>query len=335
MKKVAFALLWVSALVIGLLGLNRAMRRRDGNLKYSAFYAETQPVDVYFLGTSHVMDAVYPMELWRDHGIVSYNFGNPAETPEATYWTLRLALAQNKPKLVVMDVCYIDRAQREAGSAALSHLYLDEVPLSPEKLRAVWSLFPSGARAEFVFPLIANHGRWEELMGGAQNTTACLPCMRGAELRVGRAEPAPFTRTQKIDETDTPGKQAVRRIIELCQSEGIEVALIAVPYPAEEAKQRMMNSAQTLADAYGIPFYNLFDVEGLVDFETDCYDAMSHLNPDGAVKVTAWLGDVLSAAYDLPDRRGDAAYAHWDAALAEYEAVYEREWSGMSLLNRE
>ena len=113
------------------------------------------------------------------------------------------------------------------------------------------------------------------------------------------------------------------------------MALIAVPYPADEAKQRMMNSAQAIADEYGIAFYNLFDVEGLVDFDTDCYDAMSHLNPDGAVKVSAWLGETLSAAYDLPDRRGNAGYAHWDAALAEYEAIYEREWAGESLLTGE
>ena len=69
-----------------------------------------------------------------------------------------------------------------------------------------------------------------------------------------------------------------------------------------------------------------------MDFDTDCYDEASHLNPDGAVKVTAWLGETLSQTYDLPDRRGDAAYAHWDEALAEYEEIYARDWSAMSLL---
>ena len=332
MKKMCFAVLWVSALVIGLLGLNRAMRREDGDLKYSAFYAETQPIDVYLLGTSHVMDGIYPMELWRDYGIVSYNMGNSAETMEATYWTLRLALQKNKPKLAVVDVCYIDREQRISGNLPLSHIFMDTVPLSIEKLRAIWSLFPEGSRAEFVFPLAASHGRWEEMLDGVQKTTDCVPCMRGAELRIGRAVPDPFTRTQEIDTTDTPGKQALRRIIELCQSEGIEVALIAVPFPAPEERQRMMNSVQEIADAYGVPFYNLFDVEGLVDFDTDCYDEASHLNPDGAVKVTAWLGETIRATYDLPDRRGDAAYAHWDEALAESEEIYARDWSAMSLL---
>ena len=335
MKRMCFAGVWLFALVVCLLGLDQTMRREDSDLKYSAFYAETQPIDVYFLGTSHVIDGIYPMELWHDYGIVSYNLGNSAETMEATYWTLRLALQKNKPKVAVVDVGYVDRAQSISANLPLSHTYLDSVPLSVEKLRAIWSLFPEGSRAEFVFPLAVHHTRWEEFLDGVQKTTDCVPCMRGAELRVGRIAADSFQRTLERDETDTPGKQALRRIIELCRDEGIEVELIGLPYPAEAERQQMMNSVQSIADEYGVQYHSLFDVEGLVDFYTDFCDGISHLNPDGAVKVTGWLGEMLSESYDLPDRRGDPAYAHWNEALAEYEALYEREWSAMSLLNRE
>lgn len=335
MKRMCFAGVWLLALVVCLLGLDRAMRREDSDLKYSAFYAENQPIDVYFLGTSHVIDGVYPMELWRDYGIVSYNLGNSAETMEATYWTLRLALQKNKPKVAVVDVGYVDRAQSISANLPLSHTYLDSVPLSVEKLRAIWSLFPEGSRAEFVFPLAVHHTRWEEFLDGVQKTTDCVPCMRGAELHTDRIAAESFQRTLERDETDTPGKQALRRIIELCRDEGIEVELIGLPYPAEAERQQMMNSVQSIADEYGVQYHSLFDVEGLVDFYTDFCDGISHLNPDGAVKVTGWLGEMLSESYDLPDRRGDPAYAHWNEALAEYEALYEREWSAMSLLNRE
>ena len=332
MKRVFGVILWLALLAACLLGLERFFRRGDGAMKYSAFFEETQPIDVFFLGTSHVMDAVYPMELWRDHGVTSYNLGNPSETPEATYWTLRLALETQKPKLVLMDVCYIDRAQAELGNYALSYVFLDEVPLSLLKLEAIWSMFPEGERAAYVWPLYYSHGRWEEMILGGADTTACTPAMRGAELRIGRAEPSPFVRTTQVDPQDTPGKQAVRRIIELCQQEGIKIALMAIPYPADEAKQRMMNSAQQIADAYDVPFYNLFDVEGLVDFETDCYDAMSHLNPDGAFKVSAWLGERISRDFALPDHRGEAAYAHWNEALAEYELMVKTQWADQSML---
>ena len=41
----------------------------------------------------------------------------------------------------------------------------------------------------------------------------------------------------------------------------------------------------------------------------------------GAEKFTAVFGDYLSQNLDLPDRRGDAAYARYDSSVAQYEAA--------------
>ena len=53
-----------------------------------------------------------------------------------------------------MDVCYIDKAQRDAVYS-LEHLFLDAVPLSLTKWQAVRALFPEARRAEYIFPLAA------------------------------------------------------------------------------------------------------------------------------------------------------------------------------------
>ena len=94
-----------------------------------------------------------------------------------------------------------------------------------------------------------------------------------------------------------------------------------------------INRAQLIAERYDISFVNLLDVPGLVDFETDCYDQASHLNPDGATKVTAYLGQWLSQTGVLEDHRGDETYAHWDAALAEYVLLRDAKWGEMTLLH--
>lgn len=315
---------WLLALVICLAGLDRVMRRGDGAQKYERFFSEQGEFDIFFLGTSHIMDAVYPPLLWRDYGLTSYNLGNAAETMEATYWTLRLALDYHTPKAVVVDVCYADRAQADTTNYETGHLFLDELPLSVLKLRAIRALFPKGRRAEFVFPFVAYHNRWEELLSGNGRgmVDAAYPFMYGAELRAGRSDPAPYERTTASDETETPGREALRAIIGLCRERGIEVALTAIPYPAEAQRQRAMNGIQGLADACGVEYLNLFDVQGLIDFSTDCYDPMSHLNPNGAVKVTAYLGAWLAGNLCLSDKRGDPAYASWNEALAEYERCY-------------
>ena len=41
--------------------------------KNGDFFRVADECDVLFLGTSHVTMAVYPMELWHDYGITSYN----------------------------------------------------------------------------------------------------------------------------------------------------------------------------------------------------------------------------------------------------------------------
>ena len=335
MKAYIRAAVWLLALIFCLFGMDHALRRGDGKLKYQAFFEEKMDYDVFFLGTSHMMDAVYPIELWRDYGITSYNLGNTAEPMDNTYWTLRLASKYHVPKVVVIDMAYLDRIQAtQMHTYQFAHGFLDEIPLSLDKIRAVWAVFPEGKRAEFVFPLALYHTRWEELFDGpVQANTDAVPCMLGAELRVGRSEPAPFVRTQEMAQQTLAGEPALREIISLCREKGIMPVLTGIPYPADEAQQQVINRAQTLANELNVQYVNLFDAEGLVDFETDCYDPASHLNPDGATKVTAYLGAWLSEQCALEDKRGDVRYAHWNAALAEYEQLRKAQWSEMSLID--
>ena len=58
------------------------------------------------------------------------------------------------------------------------------------------------------------------------------------------------------------------------------------------------------------------------DYASDLTDT-SHCNRWGAEKVTSYVGAYLKENYDLPDRRGDAAYASaWDAAYERYASAH-------------
>lgn len=334
LKKAFCVLAWVLALCVCLLAADRLTRRDDSERKYGPFFEEKQDIDVLFLGTSHVLDGVSPMELWRDFGVTSYNMGNSSEPLDVTEWVLRIAMQTHKPKVAVIDVYYIDRRVDEEWMYAYRHLFLDAVPLSPLKVDAVRATLPKSEWLEFLMPFSLYHGRWEELLGGtAERNVDCEPCMMGGEFRIDRAVVLPYARTTLADESEQPGEQALVRIAALCRENGIEPVFIAIPAPVSEEEQKHMNRVHALAAELGVPFVNLFDVEGLVDFDTDCYDYLGHMNPDGATKITAYLGQWLTAHYDLTDRRGDAAYAHWNDRLALYEAAREAQWGEMTLLD--
>lgn len=331
MKRYAKVVLWLLVFCAGLFVMDRVMRRDDGKERYNLFFEDQAGFDVFLLGNSHVLDGVYPIEMWRDHGIVSFNFGNTGEPLCNTYWTLRLLLPYGKPKVALIDVSYIDRIKT---SYTFAHEFMDQLPLSAEKIRAVYALFPEGRRQEFLFPLSLYHTRWEEFIDGVPDRYMTVyPCMFGAELRTGRHEPDAFTRTTKMAEEPSACEPWLRDIIELCRAEGVEPVLMVVPFPAAESMQEHINRVQLVADEYGVSFLNLFDVPGLVDFDTDCYDPASHLNPDGATKVTRYVGQWLSDHCDLPDRRSDPRYAHWHDALETYTQLRRDVWSGQSLID--
>ncbi|MFR2149668.1 MAG: hypothetical protein ACLS7Z_03410 [Christensenellales bacterium] len=130
------------------------------------------------------------------------------------------------------------------------------------------------------------------------------------------AHPAAFTRTTEMDLTETEGRGRWRRSSSY-RAEGIEAALLAVPYPADEAKQRMMNSAQAIADQYGVPFTTcLTEARGWILR----WIATTRLptQPGRRGKVSAYLSERLAADFDLPDHRQDAAFSAWDDAVSAY-----------------
>ncbi|MCR4707172.1 MAG: hypothetical protein K5746_04405 [Clostridiales bacterium] len=331
MKKFFYALGWTFLFAACLLFLNHFFLRKDAQEKYGRFFSEERTYDVLFFGTSHIMDAVLPPVLWESCGLSSYNLGNPAETMEATEWTVRLALARHKPRAVVVDTAYIARDQETDGVQSLAHLFYDAVPLSAEKIRATAVLFPDGKWPAFLFPLVAYHTRWESMMTGRDEPmTDCKPWLFGAEIRPGRAEPAAFARTQEENTAETKGKSALRRIVSFCREQGVLPVLTAVPYPAEPEAQRWINSARLLAEELGVPFFNLFDGD-TVNFGTDCYDPGSHLNPDGAVKVTRALGEALSPL--LPPRAHTQEEENdFAEAVRLFHLQWQEEWAPESLL---
>lgn len=332
-KKVFRVILWLSALCVCLALADRLTRRDDGARKYGPFFEDQQDYDVLFLGTSRVLDGISPMELWRDYGITSYNMGNSSECLEVTEWVLRLALEYHTPRIAVIDVYYVDRPLDDAWAYTYRHMFYDEVPLSRSKIEAVRATLPEDHYLEFLMPFSLYHGRWEEILSGSTaRLVECEPFMMGSEMRIGRVVPLAYPTTTEAAQEELPGHDALRRIAALCRENGIEPVFVMLPAPISEQEQRNVRSVQAIADELGVPFLNMLDMSGVVNYETDCYDYLGHLNPDGASKVTAWLGQWLQNTYGLEDRRGSAVSAYWDENLALYEAYYEEQWADLSLL---
>ncbi|MCI8430749.1 MAG: hypothetical protein HFI16_10955 [Lachnospiraceae bacterium] len=326
LKVIVRCILFICVLAVVLGKTASVVGRKESYSKYADYYDRPEEFDVLFFGTSHVLRGVFPMELWNDYGIVSYNMSNNAETLAESYWVLRNTLDYSSPELVVIDLYKISMNEKigrdeETGELFKEYLhdYMDALPMSWTKLQAIWDLLPPGDRMEFLFDFSLYHERWSLL--GKEDFDPVKSPEKGAE---GYAEIVSTTgpvelATDVRNEENTLGKYYLEKMIELCQKKGIEVLLTCIPYGGiTEEDREWINSGYTIAEKYGISYANMLEEEELINYSIDCSDSNSHLNVSGGRKVTEYLGAYMTEHYEIPDRRNQKNCAEWFADYQNY-----------------
>ena len=314
------------------------VRRKESSYKYADFFdkAKNDQIDVLFMGSSHVINAVNPATLYRNYGITSYNMGGHGSVMQATYWELIEALDYCKPKWVVVDAYmlekdyqYLDVMEENADPGDINtsveqlHLNMDAWPLGRLKIAAVNDLIKDpDKRNQFLFDFIVYHDRWSELDENdyrALTGNADRNQLFGAEMRYD-VEKTPVTYPDPQEGAllsgHTVGQEYLRKIIDECQRDGIGVVVTYLPFCADTDDKIAANSAGAVAGEYGVPYINMLDKD-IIDIRTDLNDT-GHLNASGAEKVSRFLGQWLTDNADLADHRGDASYSDWQNKADAY-----------------
>ena len=314
--------------VAGIIYFSRVTDRRDDDYKYAPFFSEDTDYDVLFFGTSHVIYGIYPMNLWEQFGMTSYNFGGHGNSLAVSYWQFKNAIRYHKPKIAVIDVCGAYRDNNEMIYAfEQAHISLDAFPLTPTKIKGIREVFPKREeQLELMFPFSSYHARWNELNGNAylapfvrEETTK----EKGAESAAGIAggyEEALVSRDESWGE-HTVSMDYIERFVEDCRTEGIEPVLIFLPDPAGKEAKLGANSVYSIAEEYNVPYINFTSEEALVAPETDFFDLDAHLNMLGAGKITEYLGNFLTENYAVGDKREDSAYSSWNQAAGAFREL--------------
>lgn len=308
------------------------LERKASRIKYEPLFKRPDEIDVLFVGDSHMINGVYPMELWKDYGIASYNLACIGNTLPVSYWTMMNALDHANPQLVVIGINDVEFAHKLTGSSSDAHTALDGLPMTRTKFRAIedlmddpWVTDDNGTpytelKWEYYFKLGKYHSRWSE--AGLNELSYETNRQKGAEMAVAVTTPRDY---DIIDENQCAeesgwGYAYLRMMIEECQRRGMDVMLVHLPYPSTEEDQMAANLVYWIAEEYGVDYIDFVALDQVVDYRTDCFDSFSHLNPSGARKVTDYIGRYIMDWYDVPDRRGEASHAHWDADYADYMA---------------
>lgn len=324
-KRLAGGVCFFLILALLIHGLTFITRNKNEADLVHPFYDEPKnSLDVVFVGSSHVMCGIYPMELYREYGIAAYDYTSSALVLPQAYYQVVEALKRQTPKVLVLDISGVAYGNTKIGSPEYVHVQLDNMRWSVNKIEAINDLIEDpGDRLEYYFPLLKFHTRWKEL--APEDFKRITGSSKGANVSENVLEGALLYGIEPRDHTAPISEypeEYLRKILDYCRDLGVPVLLLNLPFIANETSQGKYNAVYGIAEEYGVAYLNLMhhaDDIGF-DFGADLRDT-SHCNRSGAEKVTSYVGRYLKENYDLPDRRDDPAYAPvWDAAYERYAA---------------
>lgn len=283
-------------------------------------------VDVLVTGSSVAYSGCNTNVLWRAFGIASYNLCGAEQPFWETYYLLREALTLQRPKLIVLDAKAATYPKNYSTRArTIQHTFGILHPL--RRAEAIFGCQEDPRTAlSFVLAYPQVHNRYTKL-AGEDFIWPPSNQQRGSTwkgyIETDQVEPhvRAFGYVSYQQKLADRAEEYVRKIFELAQAEDIPIVVTAFPSPNYDSDAAYYASLWQLAEEYGVPYINYnetFYNIGL-DYSVDFAD-WEHLNVRGSIKMSFRLGDDLRKYYQMPDHRGDPAYASYDACAEQWLA---------------
>lgn len=302
------------------------------------FYQQGEnTIDVLNIGSSHMYTSANPAVLWEEYGIASYNLGASIQPLWNSYYYLKEALKYQTPKLVILDV-FGATLTEDYQTTARAVMNTTGLRLSEERIENIKASTPyESEQTDLILGYPVYHSRYGELTKEdflVYNGDANGPDYKGFALNCISTTPiGEFTDLSHITEVKNLTEKCEEYLIktvELAKDENIPILLIAVPYSGVTYEEKKVyNRVEQLAEEYGVPF---------IDFNEQCreigLDPMNdfaeshHFNYYGSEKFSKYIGAYIIQHYDIPNHKGDTAYASWE----QNSGFYKRQAENVDLM---
>ncbi len=332
-KCTAFAIILISVIGLTLKVLNLKDTSGGNDNNYSAYdelyKSPRNSIDVVFVGSSHCYNSIYPAVIWHEHGIASFDMAVSRQSRNESLGALREVLKTQKPRVVAIEMYgLMDADEEEEGNLYRNFVTMRRSGNMLKTLKGE-NQSPDAVKDNFLkWPIV--HTRYRELGSYDFYGSPAASVGRGEDMRMG--ETGGDINYGNINSTESEpvseaNKAWIDELYALSKSEGFELMFFLSPYFVFDNERLIINGAKEYAGELGIPFldYNTTEVleEISLDPATDMMNDFHHINMYGATKASLYMGDYLSAHYDIPDNRGSARYAAWDGDYKRFVHMLE------------
>lgn len=289
------------------------------------FYRQDKnEIQVVCLGASHIMQAMSPMTMYKNHGITSYTFGTGNQLIESSSCILKEVYKTQQPEVVILEVgnlFYDDAEKAKKNNSLMNQFHISENRLEVANAIAGYGDSPYKDTFMSFFPLYTYHSRWKELTSDDFYLFEKDNRTKGQLIYSDIYEKNVYKNTFLSEDNDVeplqiPSKNTeyVRKIKELCDENGSTLLLVTTPsvFWNKQREKAVMN----LASELDVDYLNTFLPEGeLFDYSVDMSDN-NHLNSGGAEKFTEYIAEYIEENYKV---EGKGLCADYDAAVVYFD----------------
>lgn len=260
----------------------------------NGFYAlENDSLHAMFFGTSAIFRGIDTPMLSDDYRINSYNMSAGSQQLTTTYYYMQEAFKTQHPKVVFVEVSLAFRPNSEMTEGSIPWSYAP-TKASINKFKSLYTLLDKDIKeaiAYSFFPIFAYHDssigkdNIKYYFGNVYlNTRGYYPLTDNENVDMA------YLGDFEGDELTIPEENqiALKKIIELCDSE--RITLVFIKTPSADWTRSNSNVIKKYCDDNGVSFVDFNDcIEDIgLDSKTDFYD-LKHLNKSGAVKLTTYI----------------------------------------------
>lgn len=258
-----------------------------------------ETLDVLFVGDSEAYCSFVPLRIWEQQGIPSYVCAGGDQMIYQCFSYVERFFENQSPKVVVLETNTLYRPYTVADLL--------------------------GHHSQELLPYLRYHDRWKNLQ----------PNDFGGEVAfTGTVRDKGYNYRTETSFTDTEGYMApseeaepvplmsrvyVNQILDLCREHGARLILVSTPSPTNWSIY-YHNGVTAMAEELGVTYLdlNLMPEAVPIDWTQESFDGGDHLNYDGAVKVTDYLGQYLMDTGLFEDKRDLEDYNAWNEDLEEF-----------------
>ena len=280
---------------------------------YSFINEEPDSIQIVGVGNSDLYAGFSPLELWKNYKITSVLSASARQTLQESYNMLEKIFESQKPELVIIetDMFYDHNPEKDNVVEAnyTSDAFFDK--LEPDYFTR---------EVENVFSVFKFHNYWKSGKKGSKQVPYNTHGYRYNNKKYKIKSTDYMKKTAKMEKLSAYNRDQMDKLIKLSKANDAKVLLLEMPSISSWNYERH-NAVTKYAKERNVLFLdlNLCYNEIGIDMRTCFRDKGNHLNHEGAIAVTNYLGKIFEKNYAFKPNTKESVVESWNSSLKKFE----------------